>query len=311
MQRCLRPAQASAVDAVAPAMRSTRSESFSEVIRCIEQRYLSLLQAPPIAETRHSSVYRTYSYHYGRFVAIKIINKRAIPGALVDKFLPRELEVTQKVRHPHLCRSFDVYEPNPTKVIIVSEYCEGGTLLHLVLRKKRIEEPNAARMYRQLCEAVHYLHARGVAHRDIKLENILLDDKCDIKLADFGFSRYVKPRERSASFCGTKPYSAPDLVDNKPYDPYTADWYAMGVVLYTILLGRWPYEPTDKSKPLVLQFPANSPSASARVLIEKLLEEDDHKRASYKDCVDSEWMKVYASAKWILADDSFVYEILS
>ncbi|KAH7727381.1 CAMK protein kinase [Aphelenchoides avenae] len=132
------------------------------------------------------------------------------------------MAVTQKFRHPHLCRNFDVYKPNLTKVIIVSEYYEVGCVLSLVLRKKRIEEPNAARMYRQLCEAVHYLHTRGVAHR----------------------------------------------------------------------------------------VPANSPSVSARVLIEKLLEEDDRQRASYKDCVGSEVMHLYVSAKWILADNRFVYEII-
>lgn len=111
-------------------------------------------------------------------------------------------------------------------------------------------------MFRQLCEALQYLHERGVVHRDIKLENILLDHNGDLKLADFGFARFIHRLARSESFCGTRwgsflsfldgmilfrPYSAPELIKREPYSPYAVDWYAAGVVLYTMLVGKWPH----------------------------------------------------------------------
>lgn len=102
----------------------------------------------------------------------------------------------------------------------------------------------------------------------------------------------------------------------------------MGVVLYTVLVGKWPYvsihmlqywndqhlqEPSEKPKlsAAVLQFPENSVSMAAQALIAKLLEEDDHKRAGYAECVASDWMRAQTNSKWILADSSFVYEITS
>lgn len=99
------------------------------------------------------------------------------------------------------------------------------------------------------------MHERGLVHRDVKLDNILLDHKGDVKLADFGLSRHMPRRDRSQSFCGSRyefvvkilyspifrPYSAPEIVKELPYDPYIIDWYAAGVVLYTMITGEWPH----------------------------------------------------------------------
>ncbi|EPB78853.1 kinase domain protein [Ancylostoma ceylanicum] len=208
-------------------------------------------------------------------VAVKIINKKALPPAIADKFLPRELDITIKVRHPHLSRCLAVLAPCSSKIVLISEFYQRGTLLELILREQRVKEaPQGVRMFRQLMEAVHYLHERNIVHRDIKLENILIDANGDAKLADFGFARFIARRERSRSFCGTRPYSAPQITLYKPYDSYAADWYALGVVLYTMLVGKWP--------------------------------KDEDIRAGYHDCVHSEWMALQPD--WIFADQNFVYQ---
>ncbi|KHJ98907.1 hypothetical protein OESDEN_01116 [Oesophagostomum dentatum] len=161
-------------------------------------------------------------------------------------------------------------------------------------------------MFRQLMEAVHYLHERNIVHRDIKLENILIDSNGDAKLADFGFARFIARRERSRSFCGTRPYSSPQITLYKPYDSYAADWYALGVVLYTMLVGKWPKDNIPNMPRATISFPDSIPSPACRRLIASLLEPDEDIRAGYHDCVNSEWMGLQPD--WIFADQNFVYQ---
>uniref|UniRef100_A0A915PMD0 Protein kinase domain-containing protein n=1 Tax=Setaria digitata TaxID=48799 RepID=A0A915PMD0_9BILA len=297
-----------------------------------------------VAQTSHSTVYRVNSSLYKRVVAVKIINVCALPKSVAEKFLPRELLFTQIARHPHIARirleavfikvqALSIQTPHPTKIVIISEYYFGGTLLDLILRQKQIpgklyclsfplitilsgvvestaEFPQACRLFRQLTEAVHYLHDRGVVHRDIKAENVLLDSNGDVKLIDFGFARYIDQKERSKSFCGTKPYSAPEIVQHQPYDAYASDWYAMGVLLYTMLTGKWPHDPHEKNKIQSnhLIFSTEIPSSAARALILCLMNEDSRFRGTYSTILNSEWMKFHN--KWLITDQHLVYEVI-
>ncbi|KAK6730398.1 hypothetical protein RB195_007082 [Necator americanus] len=288
---------------MATSQPSSVSTSTEQLLPGLRETLCAPFNEPPIAVTSHSVVYRTFSQLYRGMVAVKIINKRALPPAIAEKFLPRELDITIKVRHPHLSRCLAVLMPSTTKIVLISEFYHRGTLLELILKEQRIKEaPQGVRMFRQLIEAVHYLHERNIVHRDIKLENILIDGNGDAKLADFGFARFIARRERSRSFCGTRPYSAPQITLYKPYDSYAADWYALGVVLYTMLVGKWP-----KDNPrTTISFPDSTPSPACRRLIASLLEPDEEIRAGYHDCVHSEWMALQPD--WIFADQHFVYQ---
>ncbi|VDK77140.1 unnamed protein product [Litomosoides sigmodontis] len=264
-----------------------------------------------IAQTSHSTVYCVRSGFYKRLVAVKVINVNSLPKSVAVKFLPRELLFTQMVRHPHIARALSVQTPHPSRIAIISEYYPGGTLLDLIHQHQRIPEfPQACHLFRQLTEAIHYLHDRGVVHRDIKAENVLLDGNGDVKLTDFGFARYINRNELSQSFCGTKPYSAPEIIHHRPYDAYACDWYAMGVLLYTMLIGEWPYDPGRTGRMLSngVTFPRNVLSPAARTLILCLMNEDCHFRGTYNTILNSEWMKSYD--KWLIAGRHFIYEVV-
>uniref|UniRef100_A0A7E4ZUS8 Protein kinase domain-containing protein n=1 Tax=Panagrellus redivivus TaxID=6233 RepID=A0A7E4ZUS8_PANRE len=284
------------------------SPSFFFAENLITQNYMLAPGARVIAQTNHSTVHRAYSGLFRREIAIKIIDKRSIPSAAVDKFLPRELEITKKVLHPHIVRCLHIYQPHPSKVVIVSEFYPGGTLLQYLIHRRIIDEGNAARLFRQLSEALHYLHdSLHVVHRDVKMENILISINGDVKLGDFGFAKYADKATRSTSFCGTQPYSSPQLLNHVPYDGFAADWFAAGIVLFTMLMGKWPFQMLGKSGHI--EYPESCPiSITARELCTKLLESSEEARFKYDDVIRNPWMIANTSGKWLMADDLFVYE---
>jgi MAP/microtubule affinity-regulating kinase len=124
-------------------------------------------------------------------------------------------------------------------VILIMEYVGGGSL-HGYLKSKqtrRLEEWDAKRIFKQIVEGINYCHLRCITHRDIKLENLLLDELNEIKIIDFGFSTCVPNDKKIKIFCGTPSYMAPEIVLKTEYCGPPADIWALGVLLFTILSG--------------------------------------------------------------------------
>ena len=121
----------------------------------------------------------------------------------------------------------------------------GGTeslFTYLKVKKYRcLEEEEARWVFRQTVQGVDYLHKKNIAHRDIKLENILIDENQSIKLIDFGFS-IMGPKDKLLNiYCGTPSYMSPELANKKNYQGWLADIWALGVLLYVLLCGRFPF----------------------------------------------------------------------
>jgi len=119
----------------------------------------------------------------------------------------------QRVNHPNIAKLYDVIETE-TQVILVMEYINGGST-HGYLKSKpnrRMDEHNAKKIFCQLISALAYLHSKCIAHRDIKLENLLLDDFNNVKIIDFGFSTCIPNEKKIKMFCGTPSYMAPEIV---------------------------------------------------------------------------------------------------
>ncbi|XP_031327737.1 testis-specific serine/threonine-protein kinase 4-like isoform X2 [Photinus pyralis] len=179
-------------------------------------------------------------------VAVKIVSKFTAPTDYLKKFLPREIEVVKGLKHPNLIRFLQAIETTH-RVYIVMEYAENGSLLDIIRRDSYIDEGRARKWFRQLLEAVDYCHERGVVHRDIKCENLLMDKAFNIKLSDFGFARgHLKPKHGqlpySETFCGSYAYASPEILRGVPYQPQQSDIWSMGVVLYAMVFGRLPFD---------------------------------------------------------------------
>lgn len=164
----------------------------------------------------------------------------------------------------------------PYSVIIAMEFAENGTILDLLRSVKNLCECDARKYFLQLMSALTYLHSKDIAHRDLKLENLLLDTKYVLKLSDFGFARSIAsdilpPRDTrcfSNTFCGSAAYASPEILKHLSYDPKQSDAWAAGVILYAMVYGRLPFN--DSSLPLLLkslrngpQFPCEPPVSEA------------------------------------------------
>ncbi|KAL1462739.1 hypothetical protein WDU94_014552 [Cyamophila willieti] len=179
-------------------------------------------------------------------VAIKIVSKVEAPADYLKKFLPREIEVVKGLKHPNLIRFLQAIETTH-RVYIIMEYAENGSLLDFIQREGYIDESRCKKWFRQLVDAIDYCHERGVVHRDIKCENLLIDKEYNIKLSDFGFARgHMRDQNPvSDTFCGSYAYASPEILKGVPYTPHHSDIWSMGVVLYAMAFGRLPFDDSN------------------------------------------------------------------
>jgi serine/threonine protein kinase len=146
----------------------------------------------------------------GTRVAIK-----QIPKAM-SASLTREIHHHRQLHHPHVMQLFEVIATE-SHIWLVSELCSGGELFDYLAEKGRLSEDEARLLFGQLCLAVAYVHGKGIVHRDLKLENVLLDERCRVKLGDFGFTREFERGVLLETFCGTTGYASPEMLLSRRY----------------------------------------------------------------------------------------------
>ncbi|UJR26685.1 hypothetical protein I4U23_008001 [Adineta vaga] len=173
-------------------------------------------------------------------VAIKIIDKSRLDPT-DHKKLEREIAVMKSLIHPYIIRLYEVME-SKNLIYLVTEYASNGELLDLLIREKRLSEAKAKEKFRQLVLAVEYIHSKNIVHRDLKAENLLLDSRGNIKVADFGFANIFQPHSKLQTFCGSPPYAAPELYQCLPYSPEKVDVWSLGVLLYVFVCGHLPFD---------------------------------------------------------------------
>lgn len=146
----------------------------------------------------------------GQQVAVKIVAKSH--AAIIT----REIYHWRCLTHPYIAHLHEVLTTE-SKIYLVTEYCPKGELLEALIRDGRCKPSLAKRWFRQICLAIQYCHSRKIVHRDLKLENILLDSQNNIKLIDFGFTRECESKKLLESYCGSAAYTAPEIIVGKKY----------------------------------------------------------------------------------------------
>lgn len=130
--------------------------------------------------------------------------------------LTREIHHHRRLHHSYVMKLYEVLATE-SNIWMVSELCLGGELYDYLVERGTLPEAEARRIFGQLCLAVAYIHGKGIVHRDLKLENVLLDERCNVKLGDFGFTREFEGKRLMETFCGTTGYAAPEMLAGKKY----------------------------------------------------------------------------------------------
>lgn len=229
----------------------------------------------------------------GQEVAIKTIKKAKIETEQDLQRVRREIQIMSSIEHPHIIHIYEVFE-NKDKIVLVMQYAPGGELYEHVSRAKVLDDNEARRLFRQIATAIFYCHQNKICHRDLKLENILLDEKNNAKLADFGLSNVFDSNRQLRTFCGSPLYASPEIVQGSPYIGPEVDCWSLGVLLYTLVYGAMPFDGSN-FKRLVSQISEASffepkRKSAASGLIRKLLCADPSKRATIIDICNDPWV---------------------
>ncbi|XP_050097505.1 testis-specific serine/threonine-protein kinase 3-like [Anopheles aquasalis] len=259
-----------------------------------------------LSEGSFSKVHLTEYYssvdNHSEMLACKVIDTKKCSEKFRKRFLPRELTVLLHVRHPYIVHIQAIVKCR-SKVCIFMRYAEMGDLLSFLVNHGPLHEPQMRIWCRQLALAIQYLHTSGIAHRDLKCENVLLSANFNVKLTDFGFARYVTEQpnqgvQMSSTFCGSFDYSAPELLKGQPYNPKASDVWALGVLLYILFNKCVPFK--GKTRQVYQQQMArdwkfrsrvsNTLSPEVKSLIRNLLEPNPLVRWTIEEVLVCDWL---------------------
>lgn len=229
----------------------------------------------------------------GATYAAKIVEKKSLSKPKTQAKLISEIKIHSSLRHKHIVRFERFFEDN-LNVYIILELCSQQSLMELQRRKRTLTEIEAQYIMLQIISAVQYMHDNAVIHRDLKLGNIFLTEDMNVKIGDFGLAAQLEfDGERKRTICGTPNYIAPEILEGKAGHSFEVDIWSLGVILYTLLVGKPPFETADvkstynKIKTVSYTFPASlHVSDGARELIGRILQSQPEHRPSLQELLN-------------------------
>ena len=225
----------------------------------------------------------------------KVVPRAALVESRRMQFFERELRLLEILNHENICRLEEVIFL-PEVVVVVTEHCPNGDLLTFLTENTFIVTPIKRRMFYELCLAVAYLHSRNLAHRDLKPDNIFIDEELHVKLGDFGLVRESADGPILKTVCGTPMYNAPEVLAHQTYDGKKADVWGLGIVLCCMETGRLPWtsgDMADIQKQIMsgeVTLPEEVPKAVAEVIL-ACLRKDPDARPSVQEVLEMDWLK--------------------
>uniref|UniRef100_A0A087XI71 non-specific serine/threonine protein kinase n=1 Tax=Poecilia formosa TaxID=48698 RepID=A0A087XI71_POEFO len=247
----------------------------------------------------------------GQFAVVRRCKEKSTGTEYAAKFIKKRqsrvsrrgvVDILQEIQHPNIVELHDVYE-NRAEVVLILELVSGGELFDFLAQKESLCEEEATQFIKQILDGVQYLHSKGIAHFDLKPENIMLLDRSvllpRIKVIDFGLAHKIKPGADFKNIFGTPEFVAPEIVNYEQLG-LEADMWSIGVITYILLSGISPFLGETKQETLGNvsavdydfdeEFFSNT-SELAKSFIRQLLEKDTRKRMTIQDALNHPWIK--------------------
>jgi len=225
---------------------------------------------------------------------MKIVSREELVRQKIVTRFEQEIRVVKTLNHPNIIKIYEViYDTN--NIYVIMEYCKLGELYNFIVSHGPLSPNDARPMFRQLLEAVHYIHEHKVSHRDIKLENILLDEQMVPKLADFGLCHSLAYTQLLATPCGTLIYAPPEVISNNPYDGMKCDIWSLGIVFFAVVLGRLPWKESNQNSLFAeiskgqITIPQHL-DQPLRQMLSMMLDRDPTNRADTETLMNLQWM---------------------
>ncbi|XP_048593544.1 CBL-interacting serine/threonine-protein kinase 17-like [Brassica napus] len=234
----------------------------------------------------------------GQSFAVKIIDKSRTSRLNVPFQIKREIRTLKVLKHPNIVRLHEVLA-SKTKIYMVLECVTGGDLFDRIVSKGKLSETEGRKMFQQLIDGISYCHNKGIFHRDLKLENVLLDANGHIKITDFGLSavsQHFREDGLLHTTCGSPNYVAPEVLANKGYDGAASDIWSCGVILYVILTGCLPFDDTNLAVLCRKIFKGDPPiprwlSSGAKTMIKRMLDPNPVTRITVTGINGNDWFR--------------------
>ena len=242
-----------------------------------------------ISKNNISIVFKVIQSVSNKAFAAKVIPLNHLRNQKSIQTVDNEISILRSIRHQNIIRCYDAFniknERNEEMKVIIEEYCSQGNLLDYILKKGFKDENEKTRIMRSFFEAILYLHSKHIAHCDIKLENILIDEEFNIKICDFGYSKNFNSKYNE-NVNSTSIYASPELKKDGKIDFFKSDIWSIGIALYAMETKTFPYK--NKSDVISNKLDIEMKNEKMKRIIMKCLQRNPKSRPNANELMNEE-----------------------
>lgn len=254
----------------------------------------------PIGKGAFGEVWKVTHENSKKVYCVKILSKRDIFEQKLINQINKEISIMYNINHPYSVKLVNHFEDNE-KLYLIMELAPNGNLYNLIQNNIKEKVKNMVlikKLIVQSIEIIKYLHSKNIVYRDIKPENLLLDNDYNIKLCDYGWATYFTPGKFLTVYCGTPEYVSPEVIKKYPYNEKVDIW-GLGVLIFELVFGYAPFSSTfneerfNNIKSGKINWPKdlNDEYKDLKDLIEKILKVDPKERISLDEIENHSWLR--------------------